>query len=167
MATITMRISRRGALKGLVAGVVGGSIKTRAKPEPFPTYDDEAWRKVSELAGDNEIVVYDDCPLADEMKTEFQHVRVTVHLEREMLFEPGHKSPCLGYISFPIEVTIDIKMKPQCGITDTHISPEAFEDIKNWGVDQIDDATRKEILRGAEDTGQNIRKWCLANVQYI
>jgi len=28
---------------------------------------------------------------------------------------------------------------------DIYISPEALEDIKNWGVDQIDETTRREI----------------------
>jgi len=30
---------------------------------------------------------------------------------------------------------------------DVLISPEAMEDIRNWGVDTIDEQTRKEILR--------------------
>lgn len=31
-------------------------------------------------------------------------------------------------------------------ITDLYISPEAFEDIRNWNVDQIDEVTRKQIF---------------------
>lgn len=30
-------------------------------------------------------------------------------------------------------------------LTDLYISPEAMEDIRNWGVDQIDETTRREI----------------------
>jgi hypothetical protein len=31
-------------------------------------------------------------------------------------------------------------------LKDLYISPEAIEDIRNWGVDQIDETTRKEIM---------------------
>jgi hypothetical protein len=30
-------------------------------------------------------------------------------------------------------------------LTDLYVSPEAMEDIRNWGVDQIDEVTRREI----------------------
>jgi hypothetical protein len=37
------------------------------------------------------------------------------------------------------------------GLSDLWISPEAYEDIKNWGCDQIDETTRKEILSGPSE----------------
>ena len=30
-------------------------------------------------------------------------------------------------------------------LTDIYLSPEALEDIRNWGFDQVDDLTRREI----------------------
>jgi hypothetical protein len=30
-------------------------------------------------------------------------------------------------------------------LTDLYISPEAMEDIRNWGMDQVDEITRREI----------------------
>lgn len=30
-------------------------------------------------------------------------------------------------------------------LTDLYVSPEALEDIRNWGLDQIDDVTRREV----------------------
>jgi hypothetical protein len=30
-------------------------------------------------------------------------------------------------------------------LTDIYLSPEALEDIRNWGLDQVDDVTRREI----------------------
>lgn len=34
----------------------------------------------------------------------------------------------------------------QARLTDLYISPEAEEDIRNWNIDQVDDATRREIF---------------------
>ena len=31
-------------------------------------------------------------------------------------------------------------------LTDLYLSPEAVEDIRNWGVDQVDDITRRELI---------------------
>jgi hypothetical protein len=35
-------------------------------------------------------------------------------------------------------------------LTDLYVSPEALEDVRNWGLDQIDEATRREIYTAAE-----------------
>ena len=37
-------------------------------------------------------------------------------------------------------------------LTDVYMSPEGIEDIRNWGVDQADEATRREIYTGADDS---------------
>jgi len=37
-------------------------------------------------------------------------------------------------------------------LTDLFVSPEAMEDIRNWGVDQVDEVTRREIYVAADDT---------------
>jgi hypothetical protein len=37
-------------------------------------------------------------------------------------------------------------------LTDVYLSPEGIEDIRNWGVDQADEVTRREIYTGADDS---------------
>ena len=37
-------------------------------------------------------------------------------------------------------------------LTDLYVSPEAMEDIRNWGVDQVDELTRREIYVAADGT---------------
>lgn len=36
-------------------------------------------------------------------------------------------------------------------LTDAYLSPEALEDIRNWGIDQVDEVTRREIYRAGDD----------------
>jgi hypothetical protein len=36
-------------------------------------------------------------------------------------------------------------------LTDLYLSPEALEDIRNWGVDQVDEVTRREIYQAGDD----------------
>ena len=35
-------------------------------------------------------------------------------------------------------------------MTDLYLSPEALEDIRNWGVDQVDEVTRREIYQASD-----------------
>jgi hypothetical protein len=35
-------------------------------------------------------------------------------------------------------------------LTDLYVSPEALEDVRNWGIDQIDEVTRREIYTASE-----------------
>ena len=37
-------------------------------------------------------------------------------------------------------------------LTDMYLSPEGIEDIRNWGVDQADETTRREIYVGADES---------------
>ncbi len=37
-------------------------------------------------------------------------------------------------------------------LTDLYVSPEAMEDIRNWGLDQVDEITRREIYTAADGT---------------
>jgi len=37
-------------------------------------------------------------------------------------------------------------------LTDIYMSPEGIEDIRNWGVDQVDELTRREIYTAADGT---------------
>ena len=36
-------------------------------------------------------------------------------------------------------------------LTDLYLSPEALEDIRNWGIDQVDEVTRREIYLSGDD----------------
>jgi hypothetical protein len=36
-------------------------------------------------------------------------------------------------------------------LTDMYMSPEAIEDIRNWGVDQLDEVSRREIYTASDD----------------
>lgn len=36
-------------------------------------------------------------------------------------------------------------------LTDLYVSPEALEDIRNWGLDQVDEVTRREIYTAPEN----------------
>jgi hypothetical protein len=38
-------------------------------------------------------------------------------------------------------------------LTDLYVSPEAMEDIRNWGVDQVDELTRREIYVASDNAG--------------
>ena len=42
-------------------------------------------------------------------------------------------------------------------LTDLYVSPEALEDIRNWGLDQVDEVTRREIY-SAPDGGAPITR---------
>lgn len=35
-------------------------------------------------------------------------------------------------------------------LTDLYVSPEALEDVRNWGLDQVDEVTRREIFTASE-----------------
>jgi hypothetical protein len=37
-------------------------------------------------------------------------------------------------------------------LTDLYVSPEAQEDIRNWGIDQVDETTRREIYVASDDS---------------
>ncbi len=41
-------------------------------------------------------------------------------------------------------------------LTDLFLSPEAMEDIRNWGVDQVDEITRREIYVSADGSVNRI-----------
>lgn len=42
-------------------------------------------------------------------------------------------------------------------LTDIFLSPEAIEDIRNWGVDQIDEVTRREIYNAGDNSDRITR----------
>jgi hypothetical protein len=43
-------------------------------------------------------------------------------------------------------------------LTDLYLSPEGLEDIRNWGVDQADEVTRREIYTSTDAAGQPLTR---------
>ena len=37
-------------------------------------------------------------------------------------------------------------------LTDLYVSPESMEDIRSWGIDQLDEVTRREVYTAADGT---------------
>jgi len=42
-------------------------------------------------------------------------------------------------------------------LSDIYMSPEGIEDIRNWGVDQVDEVTRREIYQAGDDAASLTR----------
>jgi hypothetical protein len=51
-------------------------------------------------------------------------------------------------------------------LTDLYVSPEAIEDIRNWGVDQVDEVTRREIYT-SEDGAASMTRLFSVNLHDI
>lgn len=51
--------------------------------------------------------------------------------------------PLIKYSTLPRR---QVRIKRYGKLTNLYVSPEALEDIRNWGVNQIDVSTRKEIF---------------------
>ena len=49
-------------------------------------------------------------------------------------------------------------------LTDLYVSPEALEDVRNWGLDQVDEVTRREIY-SAPEGGAPITRIFGVNIQ--
>ena len=49
-------------------------------------------------------------------------------------------------------------------MTDLYVSPEALEDVRNWGLDQVDEVTRREIY-SAPEGGAPITRIFGVNIQ--
>lgn len=67
---------------------------------------------------------------------------------RQIMLNTRMKNWCIDvdFQQQPVEVDINVDIQRSCDLTDIYMSPEALEDIRNWGVDQIDDIMRREIL---------------------
>lgn len=42
-------------------------------------------------------------------------------------------------------------------LTDLYLSPEGVEDVRNWGIDQVDELTRREIYTSSDGSGSMTR----------
>ncbi len=91
--------------------------------------NDDGWHTLLSAAVDRNILVYD----ADAQAGQF--TKRLVSLMKTVMRRNGGGN------------TASIK---RGRLTDMFVSPEAIEDIRNWGVDQVDEITRREIFVTAD-----------------
>jgi hypothetical protein len=92
--------------------------------------NDDAWHTLLSAAVDRNILVYD----ADAAAGQFTKRLISI-MKSVMRRNAGGNT---GSIS-------------RGRLTDVYLSPEALEDIRNWGVDMVDDTTRREIYVSSDD----------------
>ena len=91
--------------------------------------NDDGWHTVLAAGVDRNIVVYDD----DAANGQFSKRLVSL-MKTVMRRNGGGNSTSNN----------------RGALTDLYVSPEAMEDIRNWGVDQVDEVTRREIYTAAD-----------------
>ena len=90
---------------------------------------DEAWYTILSAAADRNILVFD----ADAANGQF--TKRLVSLAKVIMRRNGGGNSASSNRSM---------------LTDLYLSPEGIEDIRNWGVDQLDEVTRREIYTSAD-----------------
>lgn len=93
--------------------------------------NDDGWQTLLSAGADRNIVVYD----ADATAGQFTKRLISLMKTTMVRQSGGNKA--------------SIK---RGRLTDVFLSPEALEDIRNWGLDQVDEVTRREIFVSAEGT---------------
>jgi len=93
--------------------------------------NDDAWHTLIAAAVDRNIVVYDSAASAGQFTKRLVSLMKTV-----MRRNGGGNSTSIN----------------RGKLTDLYISPEAMEDIRDWGVDQVDEITRREIYTAEDGT---------------
>ena len=91
--------------------------------------NDDGWQTILAAGVDRNILVYDGDATAGLFSKRLVSLMQTV-----MRRNSGGNSASVGRGS----------------LTDLYVSPEALEDIRNWGLDQIDEVTRREIYTSGE-----------------
>ena len=98
--------------------------------------NDDGWHTLLAAGVDRNILVYD----ADAAAGQFTKRGVSL-LKSVMRRNAGGNSGSLN----------------RGRLTDLWLSPEALEDIRNWGLDQVDEVTRREIYMAGDDGGSLTR----------
>lgn len=93
--------------------------------------NDDGWHTLLSAAADRNIVVHD----ADATAGQFTKRLVSL-LKTTMIRQSGGNKASVK----------------RGRLTDIFLSPEALEDIRNWGLDQVDEYTRREIYTSADGT---------------
>jgi hypothetical protein len=91
--------------------------------------NDDAWHTLLAAGVDRNILVYD----ADATAGQFTKRLVSL-MKTVMRRNGGGNSTSIN----------------RGKLTDLYVSPEAIEDIRNWGVDQIDEVTRRSVFTSEE-----------------
>jgi hypothetical protein len=91
--------------------------------------NDDGWHTILAAAVDRNILVYDGDAAVGQFTKRLISLAKTV-----MLRNGGGNS-----------VTATGRL------TDLYLSPEAIEDIRNWGIDQLDEVSRREVYQATED----------------
>jgi len=97
--------------------------------------NDDGWHTLLAAAVDRNIVVFD----ADAVNGQFSKRLVSL-MKTVMRRNGGGNSASNN----------------RGALTDLYVSPEAMEDIRNWGVDQVDEVTRREIYTAADGSVNRI-----------
>ena len=92
--------------------------------------NDNGWHTILAAAVDRNILVYDGDATAGQFTKRLISLMQTV-----MRRNAGGNTGSVG----------------RGRLTTLYVSPEALEDIRNWGLDQIDDVTRREIYNAPEN----------------
>ena len=92
--------------------------------------NDDGWHTLLAAGVDRNILVYD----ADAAQGQFTK-RIVSLMKSVMRRNGGGNSGSLN----------------RGRLTDIYLSPEALEDIRNWGIDQVDEVTRREIYQAGDD----------------
>jgi len=93
--------------------------------------NDDGWHTMLAAAADRNILVFD----ADATAGQFTKRLVSL-MKNVMIRNGGGNSASIR----------------RSRLTDIFMSPEGIEDIRNWGVDQVDEITRREIYTAADGT---------------
>jgi hypothetical protein len=91
--------------------------------------NDDGWHTILAAGVDRNILVYD----ADATAGLFSKRLVSL-MQTVMRRNSGGNSASVG----------------RGRLTDLYVSPEALEDVRNWGLDQVDEVTRREIYTASE-----------------
>ena len=92
--------------------------------------NDDGWHTLLAAGVDRNILVYD----ADATAGLFSKRLVSL-MQTVMRRNSGGNSASVG----------------RGRLTDLYVSPEALEDVRNWGLDQVDEVTRREIYTASEN----------------
>jgi hypothetical protein len=92
--------------------------------------NDDGWHTILAAGVDRGILVYD----GDAAPSQFTKRLISL-MKTTMKRNAGGNSNSMG----------------RGGLTDLYLSVEGLEDIRNWGVDQADEQTRREIYVSADD----------------
>jgi hypothetical protein len=92
--------------------------------------NDDGWHTILAAAVDRNILVYD----SDAAASQFTK-RLLSLCKTTMRRNAGGNSGSMN----------------RGRLTDCYMSPEGIEDIRNWGVDQADDTTRREVYTSTDD----------------